>query len=252
MDFKVAGTQRGITGIQLDLKERAIAQDTIVKVLEQARQARIEILKRMLTTLKRPRPDISPYAPRILTIKINPEKIGAVIGPGGKGIRRIEAETGATIDIADDGTITVGSLGFEGATAAIEMIEMITQGVKVGKIYEGRVCSIKDFGAFVEIAPGQDGLCHISELSDGYVKNVGDVVKLGDIIRVKVILVDDQGRVKLSRKAVLLEEGGEDSAAAAKAGKGEQPGEQGNRDGGDRGRDQGSDRGPRGGGRPRN
>ena len=206
MDFKVAGTQRGITGIQLDLKERGIQQETIVKVLEQARQARIEILKKMLTTLKRPRPEISPYAPRILTIKINPEKIGAVIGPGGKGIRRIEAETGASIDIADDGTITIGSIGFEGATAAREMIEMIDQGVKVGKIYEGRVCSIKDFGAFVEIAPGQDGLCHISELSNGYVKNVNDVVKMGDVIRVKVILIDDQGRVKLSRKAVMIEE----------------------------------------------
>jgi polyribonucleotide nucleotidyltransferase len=210
MDFKVAGTQRGITGIQLDLKERAIAQDTIVKVLEQARQARIEILKKMLTTLKRPRPEISPYAPRIITIKINPEKIGAVIGPGGKGIRRIEAESGgATIDINDDGTITIGSIGFEGANIAREMIEMIAEGVKVGKIYEGRVCSIKDFGAFVEIAPGQDGLCHISELSNGYVKNVNDVVKVGDTIRVKVILIDDQGRVKLSRKAVLIEEGEE-------------------------------------------
>jgi polyribonucleotide nucleotidyltransferase len=210
MDFKVAGTQRGITGIQLDLKERSVSQDTIVKTLEQARQARIEILKRMLSTLKRPRPEISPYAPRIITIKINPEKIGAVIGPGGKGIRKIEAETGATIDIADDGTITIGSLGMEGAIAAREMIEMITQGVKVGKIYEGRVCSVKDFGAFVEIAPGQDGLCHISELSDGYVKNVSDVVKVGDVLRVKVILIDDQGRVKLSRKAVLLEEGQEE------------------------------------------
>jgi polyribonucleotide nucleotidyltransferase len=207
MDFKVAGTQRGITGIQLDLKERVISQETITKALEQARQARIEILKKMLATLKRPRPDISPYALRIVTIKINPEKIGAVIGPGGKGIRKIEAETGATIDIADDGTITIGSIGFEGAHAARGMIEMIAEGAKVGKIYEGRVCSIKDFGAFVEIAPGQDGLCHISELSNGYVKNVNDVVKVGDIIRVKVILIDDQGRVKLSRKAALAEEG---------------------------------------------
>lgn len=209
MDFKVAGTQRGITGIQLDLKERQISQETITQVLEQARQARIEILKKMLATLKRPRPEISPYAPRIITIKINPEKIGAVIGPGGKGIRKLEAETGATIDIADDGTITIGSIGMEGAEAARDMIEMIAQGVKVGKIYEGRVCSIKDFGAFVEIAPGQDGLCHISELSDGYVKNVNDVVSVGDMVRVKVILVDDQGRVKLSRKAALAEESGE-------------------------------------------
>jgi polyribonucleotide nucleotidyltransferase len=217
MDFKVAGTQRGITGIQLDLKERVISQETIVKVLEQARQARIEILKKMLATLKRPRPEISPYAPRIITIKINPEKIGAVIGPGGKGIRKIEAETSATIDINDDGTITIGCLGMEGAEAAREMIEMITQGVKVGKIYEGRVCSVKDFGAFVEIAPGQDGLCHISELSNGYVKNVGDVVKIGDMVRVKVILIDDQGRVKLSRKAAMIEEGQADELPEGEA-----------------------------------
>jgi len=254
MDFKVAGTQRGITGIQLDLKERQISQETIVLVLEQARQARIEILKRMLTTLKRPRPEISPFAPRIVTIKINPEKIGAVIGPGGKGIRRLEAETGATIDIADDGTITIGSIGFEGATAAKEMIEMIAQGAKVGKIYEGRVCSIKDFGAFVEIAPGQDGLCHISELSNGYVKNAADVVKVGDIIRVKVLLIDDQGRIKLSRKAVLVEEGIEETITPSEDGggdesQGEGGDDRGNRsERGDRG-DRGGDRGGRGGGR---
>lgn len=206
MDFKVSGTQKGITGIQLDLKERLITHDNIVKALAQAREARLHILRKMLAVLDRPRKEISPNAPRILTIKINPEKIGAVIGPGGKGIRRIEAESGATIDIEDDGTVMLSSLGMEGAERAREMIEQITEGVKVGRIYSGRVTSIKDFGAFIEVAPGQDGLCHISELADGYVKSVSDVVRIGDEVRVKVINVDDQGRVKLSRKAAMREE----------------------------------------------
>ncbi|HPD32327.1 MAG TPA: polyribonucleotide nucleotidyltransferase [Phycisphaerae bacterium] len=206
MDFKVAGTGRGITGIQLDLKERFISQDTIAQVLERARDARKFILREMLKIIDRPRPKISDYAPRILTITINPEKIGAVIGPGGKGIRSIEAETGATIDIEDDGKVTISCLNMAGAIQARDMIEQISEGVKVGKIYTGRVTGIKDFGAFIEIAPGQDGLCHISELSDGYVKSVTDVCKVGDVLKVKVILIDDQGRVKLSRKAVLREE----------------------------------------------
>jgi len=206
MDFKVAGTQRGITGIQLDLKERTVSIDIVRQTLTRAQTARIDILKQMLTTLNRPRTDISKNAPRIFTIQINPEKIGAVIGPGGKGIRKIEADTGAKVDISDDGTIMVASLGWEGATKAKEMIEMITEGVKVGSLYRGRVSSVKDFGAFVEVAPGQDGLCHISELSDGYVNNVADVCKVGDEILVKVILIDDQGRVKLSRKAAMKEQ----------------------------------------------
>ncbi|MEP0841523.1 MAG: polyribonucleotide nucleotidyltransferase [Phycisphaerae bacterium] len=206
MDFKVAGTQRGITGIQLDLKERAISIDVIRQVFQQAREARIQILRTMLSTLGRPRKDISPHAPRILTLKINPEKIGALIGPGGKGIRRIEAATGAQIDIEDDGSVMVACVDAAKAALAREMIEQVTEGVKVGKIYSGRVASIKDFGAFIEVAPGQDGLCHISELSDSYVKNVHDVVKVGDEVRVKVILIDDQGRVKLSRKQALMEE----------------------------------------------
>jgi len=160
----------------------------------------------MLSALNRPRPEISRYAPRILTIKINPEKIGAVIGPGGKGIRGIEAATGANVDIEDSGLVTVSCSEMEGAEKARAIIEQISEGVKVGTIYNGRVASVKDFGVFVELSPGQDGLCHISELSDGYVNAVSDVCKVGDELRVKVILIDDQGRVKLSRKAVLLEE----------------------------------------------
>jgi len=206
MDFKVAGTQRGITGIQLDLKERLITPEVIAQALDQAKEARIQILRRMLSTLPRPRKEISPYAPRILTIKINPEKIGAVIGPGGKGIRALEAASGATIDIADDGTVTISCVDLAGAQKAYDAVQTISEGVKVGQIYTGRVASIKDFGAFIEVAPGTDGLCHISELSDGYVKSVTDVCRVGDEMRVKVILIDDQGRVKLSRKAVLREE----------------------------------------------
>lgn len=213
MDFKVSGTQRGITGIQLDLKERFVSQELIVEVLGRAKEARIHILKEMLKAIQKPRAEISRFAPRILTIRVNPEKIGAIIGPGGKGIRGLEANTGAKIDIDDDGTVTVSSVDAEGAAAAMEVIERISEGVKVGKIYSGRVSSVKDFGAFIEIAPGQDGLCHISELADGFVRNVEDVCKVGDEVRVKVILVDDQGRVKLSRKAAMQEE--EEAAAPA-------------------------------------
>jgi len=206
MDFKVAGTQRGITAIQVDLKERSLSSDVIAEGLELAREARLNILRQMLKTLSRPRDTTSPYAPRILTIKIDPEKIGKVIGPGGKGIKGMEATTGAKIEIADDGTITIACVNLQGAEDARAMIEAITEEVKVGTVYTGKVTSIKEFGAFIEIAPGQDGLCHVSELSTEYVRNVADKVKVGDMIRVKVINVDNQGRVKLSHKAVQLEE----------------------------------------------
>jgi len=206
MDFKVAGTQRGITAIQVDLKEHSLSRDVIAEALKLAREARLNILRAMLKALPRPRENTSPYAPRILTIKIDPEKIGKVIGPGGKGIKGMEAQTGAKIEIADDGTVTIACVNMEGAESARAMIEAITEEVKVGTIYTGKVTSIKEFGAFVELAPGQDGLCHVSELSTEYVRNVSDVVKVGDIIRVKVINVDNQGRVKLSRKAVQREE----------------------------------------------
>jgi polyribonucleotide nucleotidyltransferase len=208
MDFKVSGTQRGITGIQLDLKERSISLDTIREALALAKDARIKILKEMLAVLPRPRASISDYAPRILTIRINPEKIGKVIGPGGKGIKGIEAATGATVEIEDDGTIQISCIQMQGAEQARDMIEAITEEVKLGKIYSGRVTSVKDFGAFIEVTPGQDGLCHISELSDQYVKTVADVCQVGDVLRVKVIAIDDQGRVKLSRKAAIKEEQG--------------------------------------------
>jgi polyribonucleotide nucleotidyltransferase len=258
MDFKVAGTQVGVTAIQLDLKARTITQTQIVEALEKARVARLKILKEMLVCLREPRAEISKWAPRLLMLKVDPDKIGKIIGPGGKGIKALEANTGAHVDIEDDGTVYVSSVDAEKAQAAYDAIQQINEGVKLGKIYNGRVVSIKDFGAFIEVGPGMEGLCHISELSDGYVKRVTDVCAIGDAMRVKVILIDDTGRVKLSRKQAIMEEGGGGEGQPA----GERPREQdrdgdrdhgGDRDrGGDRGRggrDRG--RGGRDGGRPR-
>ena len=201
MDFKVAGTQRGVTGVQVDLKADGISFDKIEEAFVLAKDARMHILRQMLKVLDRPRAEISRYAPRILIVKINPEKIGRVIGPGGKGIKNIEATTGAKVEIEDDGTVFISCVNAASAEKARDMVEAAGAEVKVGRIYDGRVTSVKDFGAFVEIIPGQDGLCHISELSDGYVQSVSDVCKVGDEFKVKVILVDDQGRVKLSKKA---------------------------------------------------
>ena len=210
MDFKVAGTQKGITGIQLDLKIAGINEKIIRETLTQARDARIALLKRMLTSIRRPRPEISPFAPRLQQIKIDPEKIGLIIGPGGKNIRALQESSGASIDIEDDGTVTVSGPNSESVAAAIGTIEAMTEEIKVGRVYMGTVSSVKDFGAFIEIAPGKDGLCHISELSEGFVKSVTDICKPGDKMEVKVIAVDEQNRVKLSRKAVLAEQGGGD------------------------------------------
>jgi polyribonucleotide nucleotidyltransferase len=208
MDFKIAGTGRGITGIQLDLKIDGINEEIIRATLEQAREARRDILRIMLTTLRQPRAHISEFAPRLIQIRINPEKIGLLIGPGGKTIKSIQESTGAKIDIDDDGTVYISHLDANLAEAAKQKVEALTEEVRVGKIYDGRVTSIKDFGAFIEILPGRDGLCHISELDDKYVDKVENVCKVGDRMQVKVIAIDDQDRVKLSRKAVLREQGG--------------------------------------------
>jgi polyribonucleotide nucleotidyltransferase len=156
----------------------------------------------MLATLPEPRSQISVYAPKLLTIKIEPDKIGKVIGPGGKQIRKIQEETGATIEIEDDGTVYLSAPEGDGVEKARQMIERITEEAKVGKVYSGKVVGVKDFGAFIEILPGQEGMCHISELANRYVASVTDVCKLGDMVRAKVINIDDQGRVKLSLKAV--------------------------------------------------
>jgi polyribonucleotide nucleotidyltransferase len=207
MDFKVAGTGKGVTGIQLDLKIDGINEEIIRNTLEQAKEARKDLLRTMLSVIPRPRKEISPNAPRLLKTKIDPEKIGLLIGPGGKTIRAIQEETGAQIDVEEDGTVLVSSVDAAAAEAALARVEALTEDIKVGRVYKGKVSAIKDFGAFIEIAPGKDGLCHISELSDGFVKNVTDICKVGDYMEVKVIAVDDQNRVKLSRK-VLLESSG--------------------------------------------
>jgi polyribonucleotide nucleotidyltransferase len=205
MDFKIAGTQNGITGIQLDLKIAGISDQIIRATMAQSRDARIKILRSMLTAISRPKSEISAHAPRLLRTKIDPEKIGLLIGPGGKTIRGIQERTGAVIEVEDDGTVTIASANAEAAQAAMDQVEALTANVQVGKIYEGRVTSVKDFGAFVEIIPGKDGLCHISELSDEYVQSVGDVCRVGDMMKVKVIAIDDQDRVKLSRKVAMRE-----------------------------------------------
>jgi polyribonucleotide nucleotidyltransferase len=246
MDFKVAGTQRGVTGIQLDLKNQGITEQIIRETLEQAHEARLEILRTMLRAIKRPRDEISANAPRLIQIQINPDKIGLVIGPGGKTIRRLQEETGAKIDIDDDGVVTLSSTEASGAEAARDKIVAMTEGVQIGRIYEGRVTSIKEFGAFVEILPGKDGLVHISELSDGYVSSVAEVCRVGDPMLVKAIAVDDQDRVKLSRKAALAERGQPDELAGRTRPPGAEPRAQGGgppprRSGGGE-RDRGGDR----------
>jgi len=205
MDFKIAVTQNGITGIQLDLKIDGIDEEIIRATLAQSREARIEILRKMLTAISRPRADISKWAPRLLRTHIDPEKIGMLIGPGGKTIRSIQEATGASIDVEDDGTVTIASHQADAAKEAMRRVEALTASVEIGRIYDGRVTSIKDFGAFIEILPGKDGLCHISELSDEYVSSVADVCKVGDPMQVKVIAIDDQDRVKLSRRIAMRE-----------------------------------------------
>ena len=212
MDFKIAGTQNGITGIQLDLKIDGISEEIIRATLAQSREARMEILRSMLSAISRPRPNTADSAPRLVRTKIDPEKIGLLIGPGGKNIRGIQEDCGVTIDVEEDGTVTIAGEDQASVQKALDRVEAMTASVQVGRIYEGTVTSVKDFGAFVEILPGKDGLCHISELANEYVNSVGDVCRVGDEMRVKVIAVDEQDRVKLSRKAAMLE-----LAAAEKA-----------------------------------
>ncbi|MBI1189463.1 MAG: polyribonucleotide nucleotidyltransferase [Tepidisphaera sp.] len=217
MDFKVAGTREGITGIQLDLKTRGLSLEQIKRIFEQAKTGRLEIIGIMEQIIAAPRDTISPLAPRLITLHIDPEKIGKLIGPGGKTIRGLQDRYGVTIDVDDDGTVQLAGLNADSINGARSEIEALCEEIKVGTVYTGKVVSMKDFGAFIELAPGTDGMCHISELAEGYVKSVADVVKLGDIVKVKVINVDDQGRIKLSRKAVLAEEAKAKAAAAPTA-----------------------------------
>jgi polyribonucleotide nucleotidyltransferase len=203
MDFKVAGTAQGITALQLDLKLQGIQPDLLHKAMMQAKQARLFILDKMLQVMPEPRTDISPYAPRIMTTKIDPEKIGALIGPGGKNVRKLQEEFGVKIDIEEDGTVFIASTNREGTLLAMDRIRTISEPPKIGNIYTGKVNRIEDYGVFVELAPGMDGMIHVSQLADFPVKNPREVVKLGDEVMVMVISIDDQGKIRLSRQAVL-------------------------------------------------
>ena len=205
MDFKLCGTDAGVTGFQLDLKLPGIGHNILAEAIQRAKEARTKILEIMARTLDKPRTELSKYAPRIETIKINPEKIGALIGPGGKTIKGIVAETGAEINIEDDGSVHIYATTGESMARAKEIIGGMTREIEIGQTYQGRVVTTKEFGAFVEVFPGKDGLVHISELADFRVKRTEDVVKIGDMIWVKCIGIDDKGRVKLSRKAALKE-----------------------------------------------
>lgn len=203
MDFKVAGTADGITAIQMDIKIQGLAVDTMKTALERARQARLHVLDHMAQTLTGARTEMSQYAPRIVSIQINPEKIGEVIGPKGKTIRAIQEETGADINIEDSGVVTISSVSGDGGQRAREMVEAIAEDPEVGRVYEGVVKNTTTFGAFVEIIPGVEGLCHISELEDGRTEKTEDVVNTGDVVQVKLLAVDDRGRLKLSRRAAM-------------------------------------------------
>ncbi len=205
MDLKIAGTEKGITAIQMDLKIPSISVDILREGLDKGRQARLKVLEKMMQAMPAPRPDISPYAPRILNVFIKPEKVGEVIGPAGKIIKKIIAETGARIDIEETGKITIASVDVEAAEKAKEMIKEITVEAEEGRVYTGKVVRIEDYGAFVEILPNTDGLLHISEIAPQRIRNVRDVLKLGQTIQVKVISIDENNKIRLSKKA--LEQG---------------------------------------------
>jgi len=211
MDFKVAGTSEGISALQMDIKIEGITEEIMKQALEQAKGGRLHILGEMASALTAPREELSDYAPRLLTIKIHPDKIREVIGKGGSVIQAITKETGTQIDIQDDGTITIASVNNAAAQEAKRRIEQITSDVEPGRIYEGKIAKIMDFGAFVTILPGKDGLVHVSQISSDRVEKVSDVLKEGDVVKVKVLEVDKQGRIRLSMKAVTE---GEDVAAA--------------------------------------
>jgi polyribonucleotide nucleotidyltransferase len=250
MDLKVAGTEKGITAFQMDIKMEGITRDLLARALEEAREGRLFILQRMAEAISKPRDEMRPFVPRITLMMIPVEKIGEVIGPGGKVIRNIISETGAKIDIEDDGKVIIASDNQEAAAKAQQMIEYLTADVEVGKIYEGKVVRVTDFGAFVEVLPGKEGLVHIRHLSTYRVDRVDDVVKEGDIIRVKCYEIDDLGRINLSRQAVLEEEGIVEEPPQGERRNRDRPYPRGRRDGDRRGggrNPRGRDRDRRGG-----
>jgi polyribonucleotide nucleotidyltransferase len=203
MDFKVCGTKKGITALQMDIKIDGINEQILRKALQQAKDGRFHIIDKMKETLAEPRKELSQYAPRIITMKIRPDRIRDLIGTGGKNIRQIVAETGVNIDVEDDGTVLIASTDLEAADRAIAMVKWLTEEAEIGRIYMGTVKKVVDFGAFVEILPGTEGLVHISQLDTQRVAKVTDVVKEGDQIPVKVIEIDSNGKIRLSRKDAL-------------------------------------------------
>jgi polyribonucleotide nucleotidyltransferase len=203
MDFKVAGTRQGITSLQMDIKIQGLSKPIMQQALEQARKGRLFILDKMEETIKSSRTEISPYAPKIVTIQINPDKIRDIIGPGGKVIRAMQAETETRIDVDDTGVVKIVAVDKEASDKALQMVKDIVQEAEVGAIYEGTVRKIMDFGAFVEIFPGTDGLVHISQLDSKRVNKVTDILKEGDKVMVKVLEVDRDGKIRLSRRAAV-------------------------------------------------
>ncbi len=245
MDFKVAGTRAGITALQMDIKIGGITPEIMAQALEQARLGRLHILDKMAEASSAPRPDISAYAPRILTVRVPVDKIRDIIGPGGKMIRSIVERTGCKIDVEDDGRVSIASVDEAAAKKAVAIIEELTATAELNKTYLGKVVRVVDFGAFVEILPGTDGLLHVSEMANHHVKDVRSEVKEGDQILVKVVNIDPSGKIRLSRKALLAE--GEGSAptdgGGGQSGSGEPGGghdrsreHRGSGDRGDRGR----------------
>ncbi|MGD8795890.1 MAG: polyribonucleotide nucleotidyltransferase, partial [Thiohalophilus sp.] len=202
MDFKVAGSENGVTALQMDIKIDGITREIMEVALDQAKEGRLHILGKMNAVIDKPREELSSYAPRFITIKINPDKIRDVIGKGGATIRSITEETGCSIDISDDGMVKIASNDQAAAEEARRQVEQITADVEVGKIYEGKVAKLMDFGAFVTILPGKDGLVHVSQICEERVENVSDKLKEGEMVKVKVLEIDKQGRIRLSMKAV--------------------------------------------------
>jgi len=237
MDFKVTGSTDGITAFQMDTKIGGISFEIMKNALEQARVGRLFILNKMRECLAAPRAEMSPYAPRITILHIHPDKIREVIGPGGKVIKKITEETGCQIDIEDSGEVRIAATNMEGSKRAEEIIRNITEDPEVGRVYQGKVRSIVNFGAFVEIVPGRDGLLHVSEIDWGRTEKVEDVLNVGDLVMVKVVDVDRDGKIRLSRRALIPQPEGYVGAAAGSGGGGR-------REGG-RDRDRDRDRGPR-------
>ena len=248
MDFKVAGTAKGVTAIQLDIKISHISMKLVRDTIVRARETRLKILEVTDAAINSPRENVGEFAPKVFTHNIDPGKIGEIIGPGGKIIRRMQTETETEIDVSEEGFITVMGPSLEGAQRAVQMIKDITGDVEIGRTVMGHVVRIMDFGAFVEIAPGRDGLVHISQLAEHRVNRVEDIVSEGDEIMVKIMEVDDRGRINLSRRAVLEERGVGDGGGGGSDDSGDRRPPPGGGDGGRRDEGRGGDRGGR---RPR-